>query len=218
MLYSAIKQSIVLRSIWFAVTIVLLWNFMGKLGQETKWLMCAVHVGIGRWGTDGFSKASNFPEVSSLKIQEVSQEHLKWPGTENSVRWIWGCRMRLWQVSEELLAPPPIFLFLLLTLSPASSPFVLLVELFAQYHRKTGWWFDSDGKKMGKKKSEKVSAVVGLCFQMDLISSVIYHVAAHSWTMRLVQVESAATEIPLTLEMIPQAMLPRHKRCCHHRA
>lgn len=43
MLHSAIKQSIVLRSIWFAVTIVLLWNFMGKLCQETKWLMCAVH-------------------------------------------------------------------------------------------------------------------------------------------------------------------------------
>lgn len=106
MLHSAIKQSIVLRNIWFAVTIVLLWNFMGKLCQETKWLMCAIHVGIGRWGTDGFSKASNLPQVHSLKIQEASQEHLKCPGTESSVMWIWGCRMRLWQVAEELFAPP----------------------------------------------------------------------------------------------------------------
>lgn len=95
MLHSAIKQSIVLRNIWFAVTILLLWNFMGKLFQETKLLLCAIHVGIGRWGTDSFSEASNFPQVHSLKIQEVSQEHLKWPATESSVRWIWGCRMRL---------------------------------------------------------------------------------------------------------------------------
>lgn len=121
MLHSAIKQSTVLRSIWFAVTIVLLWNFMGKLCQETKWLMSAVHVGTGRWGTDIFSKTSNFPELPFLKIQEIFQENLKLPGTE-------------------------------------------------------------------------------------------------SRTLRLVQVESGAAEILLALEMIPQAVLPRHKRCCHHRA
>lgn len=103
----------------------------------------------------------------------------------------------------------PIFLFLFLTLCSASSSFVLLLELFAQYHGKTGWWFDSGGKKW-----EKVSATVGLCYQMDLISSVVYHVATHTWTLRLVEVESRAAEILLTLEMIPGATLPRQKSCC----
>lgn len=65
------------------------------------------------------------------------------------------------------------------------------------------------------KKGEKVSVVVGLYFQMDLLSSVVYHVATHTRTKRLVrgweQVESGAAETLLTLEMILQTTLPRHK-------
>lgn len=134
MLHSTIKQSIVLRSIWFSVTVVLFRNLMGKLCQETKLL-------IGRWGTDSFSKASNFPFLLS-KYKRFPKS--TWSGLGlKAVSGEFG-----WQ--NELLAPPPIFLFLFLTLSPASSPFVLLVELFAQYHWKTGCGFDSDGKKWEK--------------------------------------------------------------------
>ena len=94
-----------------------------------------------------------------------------------------------WQKSSLLLSQ----LLVLILVPPASSPFVVLVELFARWHGELGWWLDPDGKKNGK----KVAVVVGLYFQMDLLSSVVYHVATNTWTStvkRLVQGENKCLE------------------------
>lgn len=142
--------------------------------------MCAVRVGFGRRGGSIFSKASNFPEVPTVRIQgEVSQV------------WHWNrCWMRLGQQRGALAggrrAPcsTPGCSFLLLSPSPASSPFLMLVELFAQWHGEPGWWLDPDGKKKWKK------VFVCLYFHVDRLSSVVYHVATNTWksmVKRLVQ-------------------------------
>lgn len=71
--------------------------------------------------------------------------------------WDWNqCQVNL-ALQNEVLAggrrapcSTPFFLFLFLTLTPATSPFVLLVELFAQYYQENIGGLIQIGKKMGR--------------------------------------------------------------------
>lgn len=176
--------------------------------------MCTIHVGFGRQGGGIFSKVSNFPEVPAVWIQgEVSREHLQWYGTETGVGWGWDCRRGLWQVAEELLAPIPATPSYSCPCPQPLPSFVVLVELFAWWHGEPGWWLDSDGEK----KWKRVSVVVGLYFQMDLLSSVIYHVATNTWTSTVKRLVQGWAQVSGEKAERGLWKLSWHWRWCHKR-
>lgn len=181
--------------------------------------------GFGRQGDGIFSKASNFPEVPPVRIAgEVSWAYLQWSGTETGVGWGWDCSRDLWQVIEEHFAPLSVAHSYscpcLQPLSPLLCSRAVCVVV-AWRTRLVAWC-------RRELKWKNISVAFGLYFRMYLLSSGVYRVATKTWTSmenRVVQEwerawresRAGAAESLLMLEMTPQSMLPKHRRCCHHR-
>ena len=108
-------------------------------------------VGFGRRGGGIFPKAVNLPAAPTVSLgREVSQTSCSGltpkPVLDEAGAAEGGsgrgrrAPCSALSCSVSLLSP-----------SPASSPFAVLVELFARWHGEPGWQLDPDGGKNGKK-------------------------------------------------------------------
>ena len=212
MLYSAVKYSVALRSIWSAVTVVLLWNFMAKRLPRNK--MTNGHRTCGLWETRGWHLSKGGEPSCGTYCQPRKGGFPRPPAAVWRRNRCWmrlGLRRGALEGAEGLLAP----------LSAARSrscprpqpPPPLLC-----------WWSCLRGGtesqvgsliQMGGKMEKKVFVVVGLSFWMDPLFSIVYHVATNTRTSMVKRLVRGWEQVSGEKAGLGLMKLFWHWRWCH---